>query len=164
MNLRNILISWQLFTSFMVSWVMAPEISSYALRQQTQSIGVCVQAFTSWFFAFVTPYMYNVGSDSGNLGAKTGFVYMGTSILLWAMAWIWLPETKGLSTEDLDKLYERGANPRKFSWEIRQMRRVAEERRESVRGNFELKKFEAEKDPIGSGERDEIGLQAKNSG
>jgi hypothetical protein len=58
--------------------------------------------------------MYNVGAGSGNLGAKTGFVFMGSSILLLVLAWLWIPETRGLSTEEIDSLYERGVNPRRF--------------------------------------------------
>lgn len=58
--------------------------------------------------------MYNVGAGSGNLGAKTGFVYMGSSFVLLLVAFFWIPETKGLSTEELDYLYENGVPPRKF--------------------------------------------------
>jgi hypothetical protein len=94
---------------------MPPELSSYRLRQLTQSISIMTQAFTSWLFQFCTPYLYNVGKGSGNLGAKTGFVFMGFSCLLLGLAWWWIPETKGLSTEAIDELYERGVAPRRWS-------------------------------------------------
>jgi hypothetical protein len=71
-------------------------------------------AFTSWLFQFCTPYMYNVGKGSGNLGAKTGFVFMGCSVVLLVLAWYWIPETMGLSTEVIDGLYENGVKPREF--------------------------------------------------
>jgi hypothetical protein len=58
--------------------------------------------------------MYNLGAGSGNLGAKTGFVFMGCCIVLLVLAWFWIPETRGLSTEVLDGLYEGGVSPRKF--------------------------------------------------
>lgn len=58
--------------------------------------------------------MYNVGAGSGNLGAKTGFVFMGSSILLLVMAYLWIPETQGRTTEEIDYLYERGISPRRF--------------------------------------------------
>lgn len=103
---------------------MSPELSSYKLRQQTQSIGIAVQAFTSWFFAFVTPYMYNFGPDSGNLGAKTGFIFMGTSVVLFALAYLWVPETQGLTTEELDYLYETRTSPRMFKRSALVMNRV----------------------------------------
>ncbi len=58
--------------------------------------------------------MYNIGSGSGNLGAKTGFVFLGSSILLLVLAWFYIPETRGFSTEVIDDLYERRFSPRKF--------------------------------------------------
>lgn len=58
--------------------------------------------------------MYNVGKGSGNLGAKTGFVFMGCSVVLLVLAWYWIPETMGLSTEVIDGLYENGVKPREF--------------------------------------------------
>lgn len=74
-----------------------------------------MQAFTSWLFAFVTPYMYNVGAGSGNLGAKTGFVFMGSSILLLVVSYFWIPEIRGLTTEEIDYLYGNKVSPRRFS-------------------------------------------------
>jgi len=58
--------------------------------------------------------MYNIGSGSGNLGAKTGFVFMGNSILLLVLAWLWIPETRGLSTGEIGSLFERVLSPRRF--------------------------------------------------
>lgn len=92
---------------------MAPELSSYRLRQHTQSIGYIVQALGSWLFQFVVPYMYNV--DAGNLGAKTGFVFAGTTVLLFVITWFMVPETLGLTIEDIDLAYEDKLSPRKFS-------------------------------------------------
>jgi hypothetical protein len=93
---------------------MTPELSSYRLRQLTQSLSVIAQAFASWLFQFCTPYMYDIGSGSGNLGAKTGFVFMGCSMVLLVLAYFWIPETRGLSTESIDGLYEEGVSPRRF--------------------------------------------------
>jgi hypothetical protein len=110
--LLNLLITWQQFTNTLVTWSMSPELSSYNLRQHTQSISIMVQAFTSWLFAFITPYMYNV--DAGNLGAKTALVYVGSSVLLFVVAYFWIPETTGLGTGEIDALYERRVPPRRF--------------------------------------------------
>jgi SP family general alpha glucoside:H+ symporter-like MFS transporter len=56
--------------------------------------------------------MYNV--DSGNLGAKTGFVYAGLTAIVGAISWFLVPETAGLSMEDIDVAYETGMAPREF--------------------------------------------------
>lgn len=58
--------------------------------------------------------MYNVGSGSGNLGAKTGFVFMGSSVLLLFVSYFWIPEIRGLTTEEIDYLYENKVSPRRF--------------------------------------------------
>lgn len=72
-----------------------------------------MQAITTLLYLYVTPYMYNV--DAGNLGAKTGFIFMGLSIILFVLAWLYIPETKGLTTEEIDVLYEEKVAPRKFA-------------------------------------------------
>ncbi|KFY77499.1 hypothetical protein V501_07581 [Pseudogymnoascus sp. VKM F-4519 (FW-2642)] len=110
--LMNVLISFQIYTCVSTSWTMAPELSSYRLRQHTQSFGYIIQALSSWFFQFIVPYMYNI--DSGNLGAKTGFVFAGTSVLLFCISWFVVPETSGLSVEDIDAAYIDRVSPRKF--------------------------------------------------
>jgi hypothetical protein len=101
-----------------------------------QSISIMTQAFTSWLFQFCTPYIYNVSAGSGNLGAKTGFIFMGCSVVLLGLAWFWIPETKGLSTEVVDGLYGGGVSPRRF-W---RMEREGEELSRGA-GKVELKRW-----------------------
>ncbi len=49
------------------------------------------------------PYIYNV--DAGNLGARTGFVFAGTSVLLLLGAWYFVPDTTGMTAEEIDQAY-----------------------------------------------------------
>lgn len=56
------------------------EVSSYRLRLKAQAVRVVSNAAVTWFFTFIVPCIYN--TDASNLGARTGFVFMGTSILL----------------------------------------------------------------------------------
>ncbi|KAF9876646.1 maltose permease MAL61 [Colletotrichum karsti] len=110
--LMNVLISFQSAFLQGAGWPIAAEVPSYALRAKTLSVGICAQTFTTWLFNFITPYMYNV--DSGNLGARTGFVYAGTSVFLLAAAWVLVPDTTGMTTEEIDHAYESGLAPRQF--------------------------------------------------
>ena len=48
---------------------------------------------------FVSPYMIN--PDAGNLGAKVGFVFFGLGMPLCVLFYFFIPETKGLSFEDV---------------------------------------------------------------
>ncbi|KAJ5688955.1 hypothetical protein N7462_003347 [Penicillium macrosclerotiorum] len=111
--LMNLLISLQ--ASFMqaTGWSIAAEISSYRLRAKSMSLGMMSQTFTTWLFTFVVPYMYNV--DSGNLGARTGFIFAGITVLLLWGVYALVPDTTGLSTEDLDNFYEAKVPARKFA-------------------------------------------------
>ena len=52
------------------------------------------------------PYIYNV--DAGDLLSRTGFIFAGTSILLFAASWNLIPDTTGMTSEDLDHAYNQG--------------------------------------------------------
>jgi hypothetical protein len=94
-------------------WSIAAEISSLRLRAKSMSLGIMAQTLSTWIFTFTVPYMYNV--DSGNLGARTGFVFAGTSVLLIWGALTIVPNTTGLSPGDIDDLYETRVPIREFS-------------------------------------------------
>jgi hypothetical protein len=94
-----------------MGWPIAAELSSYRLRAKTISIAVIVQTLSTWLTTFTVPYMYNV--DSGNLGARTGFVFVGTTVLLIAAGWLLVPDTTG-SAEQIDHAYEQRVPPRQF--------------------------------------------------
>lgn len=95
-----------------MGWPIAAELSSYRLRAKTISIAVIVQTLSTWLTTFTVPYMYNV--DSGNLGARTGFVFVGTTTLLLVAGWLFVPDTTGLTAEQIDHAYEQRVPPRQF--------------------------------------------------
>lgn len=69
------------------------------------SIAIIMQTFSTWLTTFIVPYIYNV--DSGNLGARTGFIFAGTSLLLIVGAFFLVPETMSMTIEEIDIAYER---------------------------------------------------------
>jgi hypothetical protein len=95
-----------------IGWVITAEVSSYRLRAKTQSIGVISNAATTWVFTFTVPYMYN--TDAGNLGARTGFVFMATSVLLFIGSWFLVPDLHGFTTDEVDWLYSQKIPVRHF--------------------------------------------------
>ncbi|KAK3117970.1 hypothetical protein LTR53_000122 [Teratosphaeriaceae sp. CCFEE 6253] len=56
-------------------------------------------------FGFGVPYLYN--SDAGNLGGKVGFVFLGFAALGVLITWFTLPELKGLSAVEIDRVFEK---------------------------------------------------------
>jgi hypothetical protein len=99
-----------------MGWPIAAELSSYRLRAKTISIGIISQTLSTWLTLFVVPYMYNV--DSGNLGARTGFVFAGTSVVLLVIAWFLVPDTTGMTADEIDHSYIQNVSPRNFAKEI----------------------------------------------
>ncbi|KAJ5140471.1 hypothetical protein N7448_003879 [Penicillium atrosanguineum] len=111
--LMNLLISLQAAFMQATGWSIGAEISSYRLRAKSMSLGIMAQTLSTWLITFVVPYMYNV--DSGNLGAKTGFVFAGMTVPLLIGVFYLTPETTGLTTEDIDKFYEAKVPPHRFA-------------------------------------------------
>lgn len=111
--IMNLLIS--LGTSLLqgMGWPIAAELSSYRLRAKTISAGVIAQTLSTWITLFTVPYMYNV--DSGNLGARTGFVFAGLSLILIAIGWFVIPDTTGMTADEIDHAYIQNVSPRHFS-------------------------------------------------
>jgi hypothetical protein len=107
------MISFQTTLLQAMGWPIAAELSSLRLRAKTISIAVMVQTFTTWLTTFTVPYMYNV--DSGNLGARTGFIFAGTTVILIVGAWFLVPDTAGMTTEEIDHAYAQ----RLPAWRIR---------------------------------------------
>lgn len=56
--------------------------------------------------------MYNI--DSGDLGARTGLVFAGASLALLLVSYPLIPDLRGLSTAEIDWLYENKISPRRF--------------------------------------------------
>ncbi|KAJ5660001.1 hypothetical protein N7507_006452 [Penicillium longicatenatum] len=114
--LMNVMISFQTSLFLGMGYPIAAEISSYRLRAKTLSIGVITQTVTAWLTQFIVPYIYNV--DAGNLGARTGFVFAGLSVLLIIGTWYIVPETTGLTMEEIDKAYIDMVTVREFQTRI----------------------------------------------
>lgn len=74
---------------------------------------------TNWLLNFAigyaTPYMVDSGPGNADLGAKVFFVWGGCCFICIAFVWAMIYETKGLSLEDVDQMYEKVAN----AWQSR---------------------------------------------
>ena len=100
-------------SSWPASYAVAGEASALSLRAKAQGI--------SWFFSAVAtcisgiclPYIYN--PDAGNLRAKTGFVYTGLCALGALVTWISVPEMKGRSPIEIDKMFEMKLATKEFA-------------------------------------------------
>lgn len=97
------------------SFAIAAETSSLQLRARTQGLGWCVSALATAASGLALPYIFN--PDEGNLRGKTGFTYLATCLAGAAVAWYLIPEMKGRSVADIDRMFELKLDARRFkSW------------------------------------------------
>jgi hypothetical protein len=80
-------------------FVFASEISTLPLRPQTQGIIGFTQSGVGWLVGFVFPYCIN--PDAGNLGGKVAYIFFGFGVILSILTFLYLPETKGLSIDEV---------------------------------------------------------------
>lgn len=94
------------------SFALAAEISATRVRSQTISLARNLYNVLSIVCATVEPYLIN--PTEANLKGKTAFVWMGVAFvtLIWCI--FRLPETKDLTYEELDILFEKGVPAWKF--------------------------------------------------
>jgi SP family general alpha glucoside:H+ symporter-like MFS transporter len=97
------------------TYVVVAETASSRVRAQTIVIGRAVYVCGQIIVQQLNPRMLNSSSDAWNWGAKTGMFYFGLCFI-WAV-WIFffLPETMNRSFADLDYLFQKKTNARKFT-------------------------------------------------
>ncbi|SCU89582.1 LAFA_0E19284g1_1 [Lachancea sp. 'fantastica'] len=87
-----------------LAWVVVGEI--FPLRVRAKSVAVC--AASNWLFnfaiAYATPYL--VDSDHANLQSKVFFIWGGCTFLCFLFVYFFIYETKGLTLEQIDELFE----------------------------------------------------------
>lgn len=91
---------------------VAAEVPSIALRAKTLAIGFFFNYAWSAVWNIAVPYMFNPGE--GNLGGLMGWIFFATSVVSFIIMWFELPETKDLSFETIDVLFESKTKTRKF--------------------------------------------------
>lgn len=96
------------------SHVVAAETSSLQLRAKAQGIGWFACGLTTAVFSIILPYIYN--ADQGNLKAKTGFVMAGFTVVGFIGTYITLPEMKGRTPTQIDRMFDVELPTRNFKY------------------------------------------------
>ncbi|KAJ5659500.1 Maltose permease [Penicillium longicatenatum] len=94
------------------SWVIIGETSAIRLRPLTTGIGRASYYIVEIPCIFLGSYMLN--PTGGNLGGKCGYVWGGTGLFCWVMAYFFVPEMKGRSYREIDILFNRKVPARKW--------------------------------------------------
>ncbi|EMC97185.1 hypothetical protein BAUCODRAFT_69251 [Baudoinia panamericana UAMH 10762] len=96
------------------AWIVIGEIFPLPIRSR----GVALSTASNWLWntiiAVITPYMVN--PDEGNLKSNVFFVWGGLCTCAFVYAYFLVPETKGLSLEQVDKMMEETTPRTSAKW------------------------------------------------
>ncbi|KAJ5175962.1 Major facilitator-type transporter ecdD [Penicillium canariense] len=96
------------------AWVVIGEIYPLPIRAK----GVALATASNWLWncviAVITPYI--VDDDKGNLKVKVFFVWGSALFLCLLFAYFVIPETKGLTLEQVDKMLEESTPTTSAKW------------------------------------------------
>ncbi|EJU05941.1 MFS monosaccharide transporter-like protein [Dacryopinax primogenitus] len=85
------------------AWLLGGEIPSQRLRSMTLGLSACVGFILGWLAAFTAPYFIN--PENLNWGPKYGYIWFPSCAVTAIALYIWLPETKDRSLEELDEMF-----------------------------------------------------------
>ncbi|KAJ0419169.1 hypothetical protein BJY00DRAFT_314238 [Aspergillus carlsbadensis] len=96
-----------------VGWTIIGEVPSHRLRIQTNTLINMVTTVIGFGIGFAVPYIFN--PDSANLGLKVGYVFGALSMVCFILTFFFLPETKGRTAGEIDRMFEQNISARNFS-------------------------------------------------
>lgn len=96
-----------------LGWAIPAEVGSTRLRQKTVCLARDAYHLASVVASVIQPFCMN--PDAWDLKGYTGFLWGTTALLTAIWAYFRLPETKGRSYDELDVLFARRIDARKFA-------------------------------------------------
>jgi hypothetical protein len=91
----------------------------------------------NWGIGYATPYLVKEGAGNAGLGSKVFFIWGTTCLGCLIFTYFFIPETKGLSLEQVDELYNDGVKPWQSTRWVPESHHWVEERRKSSVANIE---------------------------
>jgi len=94
------------------AWLAGGEIPSQRLRSYTFGLAAAVGFLGAWITTFTAPYFIN--PQSLNWGPRYGYIWFPSCIVATIWVFLFLPETKGRTLEEIDEMFEARLPARKF--------------------------------------------------
>jgi len=89
-----------------IAWIITGEIFPLNVRAKAMSMSVASNWLWNWAIAYATPYLVNNGAGNADLQVKVFFIWGSTCFCCIIFTYFCIPETKGLSLEEIDLLYQ----------------------------------------------------------
>lgn len=88
-------------------WVVVGEIFPLKTRAKSVALSTASNWLWNWGIAYATPYLVDSGPGNANLGTKVFFLWGGFNIACGFFSYVMVYETKGLSLEQVNEMYEQ---------------------------------------------------------
>lgn len=85
---------------------MTGEIFPLKVRAKSLSMTTATNWLFNWALAYSTPYLVDYGPGNANLQSKIFFVWGGACFICIGFVYFMIYETKGLTLEQVDELYD----------------------------------------------------------
>ncbi|KDQ61688.1 hypothetical protein JAAARDRAFT_55028 [Jaapia argillacea MUCL 33604] len=89
-----------------IAWVVIGEIYPLNVRAKAMSLATASNWLWNFAIGYATPYLVNSGPGNAGLHAKVFFIWGSTCFCCIIFTWFCIPETKGLSLEEVDVMYQ----------------------------------------------------------
>ncbi|KAE8154589.1 general substrate transporter [Aspergillus avenaceus] len=111
-----------------IGYAYAAEIPQQRLRARTAGWSLAVSNLIAIMFSFCTPLMIN--EPPAQWGVKTGFFFAGTGTVTVIISWFILPEVTRRTPAEIDEMFEKKVNLRKFKNYVTEVQMYAAEQHE----------------------------------
>ncbi|QRV87794.1 Sugar (and other) transporter [Ceratobasidium sp. AG-Ba] len=88
-----------------VAWVVNAELYPLAVRAKAMSMTGATNWAVNFGIGYSVPYLVNEGPGNAGLGVRVYFLWGSLCMLCFVYAYFFIPETKGLSLEQVDQLF-----------------------------------------------------------
>jgi sugar porter (SP) family MFS transporter len=89
-----------------IAWVITGEIFPLQVRAKAMSLSVASNWLWNFAIGYATPYLVNKKEGSAGLEVKVFFIWGSTCLGCLLFTYFCVPETKGLSLEQIDLMYQ----------------------------------------------------------
>jgi MFS family permease len=96
------------------AWVVIGEIFPLPIRAKGVALSTASNWFWNFIIGFITPYLLD--EKYGNLKSKVFWIWGSTCTCCILFAYFLVPETRGLSLEQVDKMLEETTPSKSATW------------------------------------------------
>lgn len=88
-----------------VPYLLGAELPNHSVREKTSTIGTSINVVWAFVVNFSMPYLLAA------ISVKVGWVFGSISVSALVLTFLFLPETKGMTLEEIDDVFARPFNP-----------------------------------------------------